>query len=183
MNKASGSKNCYTLDTCVVIKVCENPNLGRMMSCRIDFENADIYLNSQTIDEAQSKGFEKNYVLETIMSSLGSNVICDGITDEMYCDAQYMQSKYPSLHPGDSEILAYALTKNSTLVSCDKGLLEAAKMSGAEFVNPDILPCDELFPRPRTRWYKVVKDAIKTVNDSPQKIKTPIRKITWEAFA
>jgi len=183
MKRMLGSEVGYTPDTCVLVKICENPNVGNLLNCRVNFEGSVVYLNSQSIAEADRLGYGLDQIYSIMKSTFGPKVVFGEITTPMLVDAKNMQRKCQTLHAGDAEILAFAKETCSTLVSCDKGLVEAAKEVGVSFINPDVLPCSEITRRPRSRWYRVVKDAVKTVNESPQKIKTPIRKITWEAFA
>ena len=184
MNKESMAEfeNGFTLDTCVLIKILENPNFGNLLKCRINFENSKIYLNSQTIGEAKKKGYDIAEIYSTIQIRFCQNVIFSQITDEMYTNARNLQQTYSSLHYGDSQILSFAKAKSLTLVSCDKGLIKAAKQSGISFVNPDTLPCNELTTFSTIRLHKVVKDAINGLNGPKRKIIQPLTKITWEAF-
>ncbi len=36
----AGSKNGFTLDTCVGIKICDVPNLGNLLACRLNFKDS-----------------------------------------------------------------------------------------------------------------------------------------------
>jgi len=186
MNKASKveSGNGFTLDTCVVIKICENPNIANLLACRINFENSPVYLNSQTAYELQKHGYGLDQVYTILRTTLRTTIIYERITDEIKNHASYLQSICPTLHTGDAEILAFSKAKSTILVSCDKGLLEAAKSVKTEFVNPDILPCDEIAKKTKTKFYGVIKNAVKT---SPSQIKLvankPTKKILWRSFA
>ena len=185
MNKGSmvESKNGFTLDSCVVIKICENPNLANLLACRINFEDSPVYLNSQTVYELQNHGYSLDKVYKILRTTLGTTIVYEEITEEIKNYAIYLQSIYPTLHAGDAEILAFSQTKSTTLVSCDKGLLKAAKSAKTEFVNPDILPCDEIAKKTKTKFYSVIKNAVKT---SPSQIKSiankPAKKIIWRSF-
>ena len=184
--KMLGQESGFTMDTCAVIKICENPNLGTMIGCRIDFENSTVYLNSQTVKEAQRFGFDFDILSSNIKSVLGANVVFGKITSEMLTEAWDLELQCPTLHPGDSEILSFAKNTNTTLISCDRGLLEAARISGADFVNLDLLPSNQLARRLGARCQKVLKDAIKNTSTSTSKLKIsakrPVKKIIWRAF-
>ena len=39
----TGSKNGFTLDTCVGIKICDIPNLGNLLACRLNFKDSKIH--------------------------------------------------------------------------------------------------------------------------------------------
>ena len=43
----------YTFDTCLIRKICENPNFVDFLNCRIRFKNATVYINEQVAKEAQ----------------------------------------------------------------------------------------------------------------------------------
>lgn len=184
--KKLGSENGFTFDTCVAIKICENPNLADMLRCRINFADSHVYVNSKTIQEAKKYGYDYETVLSTLQKSLGTAIKYEQITDEMFFDAKYMEKLYPTLHAGDSEILAFAIEKSTTLITCDKGLYDAAQQSGAKCVNPDVLPCDEIAKPSQTKLQKFVKHAARKTSKSSQKVKSavlkPGQKIVWSAF-
>ena len=181
-----GSQNGFTFDTCVGIKVCENPNLGSLLACRVNFENSDIHLSSQSIFEAKRLGYDVNSVSKQIKSTIGVNVISGYITDDMQNDADYLESVCPTLHRGDSQILAYARATGTTLITCDRGLAEAAKLSGAKVVNPDLLPCDKFGNDVKSKINKIIKQVIVKPVVAKQKVKSfalkPGQKIIWRSF-
>jgi predicted nuclease of predicted toxin-antitoxin system len=175
----------YTFDTCTGIKICENPNVGTLLSCRINFENSTIHLNSQTVIEANRLGYDINSISKQIKESIGAKVIFGSITHLMIQDAKYLDTKCPTLHNGDDYILAYARATNTTLVTCDKGLAEAATLSGTKVVNPDLLPCEKMGLR-KSKLEKIVDKAIRKPSVIKQKVKLlilkPGQKIVWRSF-
>ena len=180
------SQKGFTFDTCVGIKMCENPNLGSLLSCRVNFENSQIHLNSQSIVEATRLGYDVNYVSKQIQNLIGTQIISGVITDEMKNDADYLEGVCPTLHEGDSQILAYVRATGTTLVTCDRGLAEAAELSGAKVVNPDLLPCDEIAKKAKSKFQRMVTSAIAQPTIAKQKVKSlalkPGQKIVWRAF-
>ena len=100
-------------------------------------------------------------------------------------DAAYLETMCPTLHNGDSQILAYARATNTTLVTCDKGLAEAAILSGTKVLNPDLLPCEKIGLR-KSRMQKIVDKAIRKPSEAKQKVKSlilkPGQKIVWRSF-
>ena len=180
------SENGFTFDTCVGIKICENPNLGSLLACRVNFEDSKIHLSSQTLFEAQRLGYDVDSVSEQIQKSTGATIIRGKITDEMYDDAYYLQGKCPTLHPGDSQILAYARATGTTLITCDRGLAEAARLSGTPFVNTDLLPCDQIARTVKSKYYGIVRKAIAKPSVVKHKVKSlvikPGEKILWRSF-
>ena len=181
-----GSQIGFTFDTCVGIKICENPNLGNLLACRVNFENSDIHLSSQTIFEAKRLGYDVDFVTKQIKSTIGVNVISGYITDDMQNDADYLVSVCPTLHAGDSQILAYARATGTTLITCDRGLAEAAMLSGTKVVNPDLLPCDVFVKNTKSKLHGFIKKAIAKPVIAKQKVKSfalkPGKKIIWRSF-
>lgn len=182
-----GSQNGFTFDTCVGIKVFENPNLGNLLGCRVNFENSNIHLSSQTVFEAKRLGYDFEQISKQIQSTIGAKVISGYITNHMQNDADYLESVCPTLHTGDSQILAYVRATRTTLVTCDKDLVEAAKMSGAQIVNPDLLPCDVLAKKIlKSRFHGIIRKAISKPIVAKQKVQSfslkPGQKILWRSF-
>jgi len=181
----SRSENGFTFDTCVAIKMCENPNLGSLLTCRVDFENSRIHLSSQTVYEAKRLGYDTDYISKQIQGAVGAEVIFERVSDEMYLDAQYLEKMCPTLHFGDSQILAYARASGTTLITCDRGLAEAAILSGTKVINPDILPCDDL-RNEKPKLQKIVIRAIQKSSRAANKAKSlalkPGQKIVWRSF-
>lgn len=178
--------NRFVLDTCVAIKLCENPNIGHLLNCRINFDGSIVYLSSQTIQELKKLGLDHLQIYNQVKSSLGAEVVFNEITDDMEFDSQYLQTQFPTLHVGDSQILAFTRTKFSTLITCDKGLAIAARQSSTPVINPDILPCDQITRKTKSKWIKAVKHAINQPSKFSMKAKTvalkPSQKIIWRAF-
>ncbi len=182
-----GSQNGFTFDTCVGIKICENPNIGNLLECRVNFENSNIHLSSQTIFEAKRLGHDIDHISKQIQTIIGANVISGYITNDMQDDANYLESVCPTLHAGDSQILSYARATGTTLVTCDRGLVEAASSSGVKVVNPDLLPCNALVRKvTKPRFHGIIRKAIRKPVIAKQKVKLfalkPGQKILWSSF-
>jgi hypothetical protein len=175
----------YTFDTCVGIKMCENPNLGDLLACRINFTKVEIHISSQTLTEVKRLGYDIATVSEQIHQSTGAKVICGTVTAHMKNDAAYLETVCPTLHTGDSSILAYARATGTSLVTCDRGLAEAARLADAGVVNPDILPCDKIAQKKKSHSNVVKKVIAKPVAIKQKARKLAIRpgqKIVWSAF-
>jgi hypothetical protein len=185
-NKTNGSQNGFTFDTCVGIKVFENQNLGSLLACRVNFEGSQIHLSSQSIFEAQNLGHDVETLSEQIQKSTGARIIRGKVTAAMYDDASYLESVCPTLHAGDSQILAYTRATGTTLITCDRGLAEAAIFSGTLVVNPDLLPCDQIARTIKSKYSEIVRRAIAKPHIVKQKIKSlalkPGQKIVWRSF-
>ena len=150
MNKSTmiKSEKGFTMDTCAIINICENPNIASLLACRIDFGNSPVYLNSVTVHEAKKKGFELDEIISILKMRLGVSVLYEPVTASMYSDASALERNHDMLHWGDSQILAFNISKSATLITCDRNLVKAAGAAGSNAVNPDVLPCDAL-ARPR----------------------------------
>ena len=70
----------YTLDTCICVKVMQNPNFVNLLKLHIDPENSSVYVNEQVVKEIQRKfGYEIDHLLGHLKSSLGVDIIdCPG---------------------------------------------------------------------------------------------------------
>ena len=135
----NGWINGHTLDTCVAIKIFKNPNLGIFLLYHLNLKSSKIHLTSQTVFEVKKLGYDFEQILKNIEQIIGVNVVIGYITDDMENDAEYLENICPSLHFGDSQILAYSRATNTTLITCDRGLTEAAQISNVNFANPDLL--------------------------------------------
>jgi len=126
----------FTCDTCVIIYAFENPNMAQMMKIRLHLEKCDIFVSSVTIAELQRKGFDAYDVIKTVQQSLGIKILVQDVTDIEKIQALAMASRYPKLHSGDREILAFSLHHKSTLLTCDKGLIQCCNRFGGNVINP-----------------------------------------------
>ena len=194
VKRITGKEKSYTLDTCVIIKICENPNIGNLLNCRINFNNTKIFLNSQSLFEAKNNGYDYDYVYQTLKKSFDADIIYEEISENLKNYAVILENLHSSLHPGDSEILAFAESKHSVLLSCDKGLIFAAKNAGVKFINPNILPCNVI--NKERKIFKKLKNRINSsisintkllhneITSTKQKNKGPkqVKKIIWSTF-
>ena len=182
----SGSENGFTFDTCVGVKIFENPNFCSLLACHADFEDSKIHLSSQSVCEIHRLGHAAEAISKIIEHSTGAKIIFGKITSQMYDDAFYLESICPTLHSGDSQILAYARATGTTLITCDRGLVEAANISGVKVMNPDLLPCDQIAKNVKSKYSGIVRKAIAKPKVVKQKVKSqllkPGKKIIWRSF-
>ena len=168
----------YTLDSCICVKIVQNPNFVNLLKLHIDPENSSVCVNEQVVKEIQRKfGYEIDHLLGHLKSSLGAGVFYGNITDKIESDAKYLL-KHTSVHNGDAQILAFTRETDSILISCDKDLIYAAISVGVSTINPDQLHTGNL-------EFQISKghDRIaQTVEKISKQIKKPIKKITWELF-
>ncbi len=157
MNMTDESKNGFAFDTCVSIYIHENPNVGGLLRCRLELDGATVHLDEQVRYELRKKGHDIEDVAQAIQKTTGAQVVISEITGEMDGDARRMEGLCSNLHAGDSSILAHAMATGLRLVTCDKGLIKAAGQFGAKIVDPNILPCDEIGKKTRSRYRGIVR--------------------------
>ncbi len=174
--------NNYVLDTCAAIKIVDNPNFLSMLSCRLDLKNSTIILCSQMIFELHKNGFDLD-VLVKILESVQTKVNFETCTNQIHQKAIYLESLCDSLHCGDSDILAIAYENKFDLISCDKGLVNAAKQFNVKNVNPDMVTSNVDTRRSRIPYFATVKKVIqekkKQVINNTSTILKPGQKIIW----
>ena len=168
----------YTLDSCICVKIVQNPNFVNLLKLHINSKNSMVYVNEQVVKEIQRKfGYEIDHLLGHLKSSLGAGVFYGNITDKIETDAKYLL-KHTSVHNGDAQILAFTRDTDSILISCDKDLITPAISVGVSTINPDQL-------HPGNLEFQINKGRDKitqTVEKISNQVKKPIKKITWELF-
>ena len=168
----------YTLDSCICVKIVQNPNFVNLLKLHISSENSSVCVNEQVIKEIQRKfGYEINHLLGHLKSSLGVDVFYGNITDKIETDAKYLL-KHTSVHNGDAQILAFTRDNDSILVSCDKDLINTAVSVGVSTINPDQLHTGNL----EFQINKGRDRIVQTVGKISNQVKKPVKKITWEVF-
>ena len=125
----------YTLDTCVMIYVYENPNIGGLVACRLDSSKSNLYVCSMTRMELERKGYDFYDVVAKVQQNLGAKIIVEDVTSQVIENANILSSGCPCLHYGDREILSFAISNHSILVTSDKGLLNCCRKVGAKAIN------------------------------------------------
>ena len=125
----------YTLDTCVMIYVYENPNIGGLVACRLDSSKSNFYVCSMTRMELERKGYDFYDVVAKVQQNLGAKIIVEDVTPQVIENASILSSGCPCLHHGDREILSFAISKYSILVTSDKGLLNCCRKVGAKAID------------------------------------------------
>ena len=139
-----GLENDHTLDTCGAIKIFENPNMTGLLLCRLNLKGSKIHFTSQSVFELKKLGYDFEQIAKHIEQTMGVILVIGNITEGMEHDAEYLETVCPTLHSGDSQILAYSKATSTTMITCDKGLVEAARISNVSVVNPDLLHCNEI---------------------------------------
>ena len=176
--KHNGSDQTYTFDTCIGIKMVDNPNFASLLSCRLECKNSLVRLTSQTALELARKGYDFASVSAQIHKCLGVDIVHTTITEDMQAVAKCLQITCPTLHDGDSLILADSKLSGTTLVTCDKGLAIAANLVGVTVINPDILASDTSAPNPTSRYTCIIRNEQSGFNTHVQDVlNTKIRSL------
>lgn len=132
------TKNRWNPDTCTIIEICKNPNLGTFLSCKLGLdEKSKIFLNEISLNEAENKGFSKTDVILTLSKCFPCQVILKQVCTNMRIFGSQLESKYANLHRGDSAILAFSISTSSTLITYDKDLLTVCKLAKVSHLNPN----------------------------------------------
>jgi predicted nucleic acid-binding protein len=134
------------------------------------------------IFELHKNGFDLD-VLVKILESVQTKVNFETCTNQIHQKAIYLESLCDSLHCGDSDILAIAYENKFDLISCDKGLVNAAKQFNVKNVNPDMVTSNVDTRRSRIPYFATVKKVIqekkKQVINNTSTILKPGQKIIW----
>ena len=125
----------YTLDTCAMIEVYEHPSVGGLMACRLDSSKSNFYVCSMTMTELENKSYNSYDVVARVQQHLGAKIIVEDVTPQVIENANILSSGCPCLHYGDREILSFAISNHSILVTSDKGLLNCCRKVGAKAIN------------------------------------------------
>ena len=134
-----GTKNGVSLDTNVMKLICDgNSNLANALTCRLNLHDVKVMVNSKSIEEMEKLGYGQDVVYHHL-SKYFSHVELMEITRDMLLTVSELRQKCPTLHSGDDEILAFTIMTNSVLITCDKGLLVAAKIQKVQSVNPNVI--------------------------------------------
>jgi hypothetical protein len=170
----NGLKNDHTLDTCGAIKIFENPNMASLLLCRLNLKGSKIHFSSQTVFELKKLGYDFEQITKHIEQTVGAIIVVGEITEDMENDAEYLETVCPTLHFGDSQILAYSKATGTKLITCDRGLAEAARISNIRVVNPDLLHCNEFVAnRRRSRLRGNIGRWFSKPLQSRQKVRQP----------
>ena len=125
----------YTLDTCALIYIYEHPNVGGLVACRFDSSKSNFNICSMNRIELERKGYDFYDVVTRVQQNIGAKIIVEDVTPQVSENAEILSSSCPCLHCGDKEILSFAISKRSILVTADKGLMWCCKKVGAKAIN------------------------------------------------
>ena len=182
-------------DSCAGIRCYDNPAYCDMLKTKVSgLSTSTIVFTSVSVYEINKNvkcGFDELH--SQLESAIDSEILIQKITYGMKELGLWLRNHMPVLHIPDDQILAYAMLTNSVLITCDKGLEEAAKLVNQDVINPDRTIIE--YAKIRTSFSKLAQNK---VNQIKQKIpvlapttseslldifKKSAGKITWETFA
>ena len=185
----------YVLDTCIGRKCYDNPAYCDMVKTKVPgLSTSTIVFTSVSVYEINKRvecGFDE--LRSQLESAIDSDIPIHKITYDMRKWGIWLCDNIPGLHFPDNEILAYAMLTDSVLITCDKGLEEAAKSVSQDVINPDRTITE--YTKIRTNFSKLAQDKVNQIKQKRPVLATTTQeslleifkksagKITWETFA
>ena len=106
----------YTLDTCVIRKILENPNYLNCISTHVNFSDSEIILSKTVLWEIRnqiqsiSPDLTLKQILTELQDKLNANVKIVAHSNDTILLANDLLSKHSqSLHEPDNQILAFSI--------------------------------------------------------------------------
>ena len=135
MNQYTGK---YALDTCFLRRITENPNYLNALQARFDFTGTEILISETVLFEMEKQGLSVEQITTKLIQRLGANVTVSDMTTDDHILAKELASKFGTeIHWPDNLILAFAIKRGATLISCDKKLISVCRKLGHDCINPD----------------------------------------------
>jgi hypothetical protein len=183
------------IDSCVGRRCYENPAYFDMLKMKVPNLSTSTTVfttvSEYEINKRAEYGFEELHL--QLESSIGSEIPIEKISYEMHQLGIWLCDNIEGLHLPDNQILAYAMLTDSVLITCDKGLENAAMSAGQDVINPDRPIITRAITK--TDFSKLVQKKVsqikqkmyipaKTFKTLPAKtLQKSVRKITWDTFA
>ena len=124
----------YTLDTCVIRKILENPNYLNCISTHVNFSDSHIIISKTVLWEIKNQiklinpELSLQEILNKLEQKLNASVKIIDHSKETILLANDLLGKYSqNLHEPDNQNLAFSIIHNATLLSCDSKLIKCAK--------------------------------------------------------
>ena len=185
----------YVPDSCIGRRCYENSAYFDMLKMKVsDLSAATITFTSVSeyeINKRTEYGFDKLH--SQLESSINSEIFVEQISYEMHQLGIWLCDNIQGLHLPDNQILAYAMITDSVLITCDKGLENAAITAGQDVINPDRTiitwattktDFSKLAQRKANQIKQKISIPVNIIKNIPaQAIKKSVRKITWDTFA
>ena len=131
----------FVLDTNVILRAIDD---GRFAEHARDClaskgsSASEILIPSKVVSELERHSVNTMFLSAVLSSKLGiDSIVFDTATHAEGKGAKWLEGRHETLHRGDSEILAFTHARGHVLVTCDKGLLVAARDVGVRCINPD----------------------------------------------
>jgi hypothetical protein len=183
------------LDSCIGRRCYENPAYFDMLKMKVPNLSTSTTVfttvSEYEINKRAEYGFDKLHL--QLESSIGSEIPIKQISYEMHQLGIWLCDNIEGLHLPDNQILAYAMLTDSVLITCDKGLENAAMSAGQDVINPDrpiiiraITKTDfsKLAQTKASQIKQKMYIPAKTFKTLPTKtLQKSVRKITWDTFA
>lgn len=184
----------YVLDSCIGRRCYENPAYFDMLKIKVGDLNTSTTVfttvSEYEINKRAEYGFDKMH--SQMESTIDSEIPIQAISYEMHQLGIWICDNIEGLHLPDNQILAYAMMTDSVLITCDKGLENAAVRAGHDVINPDRQIINQT--KIKTDFSKLAQkkvsqlkhriiapvQAIKKIPN--QTVKKSVRKITWSTF-
>ncbi len=183
------------LDSCVGRRCFENPAYFDMLKMKVPNLSTSTTVfttvSEYEINKRAEYGFDKLHL--QLESSIGSEIPIEQISYEMHQLGIWLCDNIEGLHLPDNQILAYAMLTDSVLITCDKGLENAAMSAGQDVINPDrpiitrTITKTDFSKLAQTKVSQIKQKMyipVKTFKTLPAKtLQKSVRKITWDTFA
>ncbi len=128
----------FVLDTNVVIRACEDKAFAQHVRACMGANTSEIVINSKVESELMRNGLSMDIVPVILKANLNvDDIQYRVISDKEHNGAKWLEQRHKTLHRGDSDILAFAHTHGFVLLTCDTGLIKAARDVGVKCINPD----------------------------------------------
>jgi len=184
----------YVLDSCIGRRCYENPAYFDMLKTKISdlLYSSIVFTDVSEYEINKRTGYEFDMLHLKLESSFGTEIPIERINSDMKQLGIWLCDNIERLHFPDDQILAYAMITDSVLVTCDKGLENAAVCAGHDVINPDRQIIS--WTKTKTDFSKIAQNKVhqfkhksnipaQTIQKIPnQTIKKSIRKIIWSAF-
>ena len=119
------------LDSCVVIDIMEKPQFARKLRQSLRGKSLNFVLCDVVLSEVKRKrGFLENVVRKRICAIFNRQIITETVSSQQRDTAKKIMYSFQGCHNGDNFILSLCQAKNYILVTLDKMLLQACRVTG-----------------------------------------------------
>jgi len=134
------SNKVFSLDSCVIRRIADNPNYLVALNCRMDLSGARILISDTAEFEITKYGFNTDEIIDKLSSSIDAEFSVVPLSHEVNVLAVDLIERYgPDLHWPDNLHMAFAMVNDAILLSCDRDLVSCCDREGWKCVNPDII--------------------------------------------